>query len=317
MPSSNPTEARSFFEHPNARVESRRIGERSRIWAFAHVLPGAVIGTDANICDHVFIENDVIVGDRVTVKCGVQLWDGLRVGNDVFIGPNATFTNDRFPRSKHALVPLVTRLCDGATIGANATILPGITIGPKAMVGAGAVVTRGVPANAIVVGNPARIAGYVDSGAPSADASLRGSDAAPPRLRVRGARLIAMPQVVDLRGSLSFAELGAQLPFQPRRFFVVYDVPTREVRGEHAHKALQEFLLCVKGSCSVMLDDGFVRDELVLDTPTLGLYVPPHLWRVHYKYSPDAVMLAMASAEYDAGDYVRDYADFLRLVGAS
>ncbi|MEP7102113.1 MAG: WxcM-like domain-containing protein [Burkholderiales bacterium] len=317
MPTPDATAEAPFFKHPQALVESTQIGDGSRIWAFAHVLPGAVIGAEANVCDHVFIENDVVVGDRVTIKCGVQLWDGLRVEDDVFIGPNVTFTNDPFPRSKKAFATLTTRVCKGATIGANATILPGLTIGSKAMVAAGAVVTRDVPANAIVMGNPARISGYVDSApAPATNAPATAS-AAQPALRVRGARTVALPQVIDLRGSLSFAELGQHLPFAPKRFFVVYDVPSREVRGEHAHKELQEFLVCVKGSCSVMLDDGTVRDEILLDSPTVGLFVPAHLWRVHYKYSPDAVLIVLASAEYDAADYVREYADFLQLVGAN
>lgn len=151
------------FEHPQALVESEQIGPGTRVWAFAHVLPGARIGRDCNICDHTFIENDVVVGDRVTVKCGVQLWDGLRVEDDVFIGPNATFTNDPSPRSKEYLDEYpVTVLERGCSIGANATLLPGITVGRKAMVGAGAVVTTSVPPNAVVVGNPARIVRLLD-----------------------------------------------------------------------------------------------------------------------------------------------------------
>lgn len=146
-----------YFKHPQALVESEKIGDNTRIWAFVHILPGAKIGADCNICDHVFIENDVIVGDRVTIKSGVQLWDGIRIEDDVFIGPNATFTNDIFPRSKRNFRILEIRVRRGASIGANATILPGITIGEKAMVGAGAVVTRDVPPNVLVVGNPARI----------------------------------------------------------------------------------------------------------------------------------------------------------------
>jgi acetyltransferase-like isoleucine patch superfamily enzyme len=151
------------FVHPRGINESRSVGRGSRIWAFAHVLPGAVLGEDCNVCDHVFIENDVQLGNRVTVKCGVQLWDGLRIEDDVFIGPSAAFTNDRFPRSRQWLgqhpVTVVRR---GASIGANATILPGVTIGENAMVGAGAVVTQDVPAGAVVVGNPARIIRQVD-----------------------------------------------------------------------------------------------------------------------------------------------------------
>ena len=145
----------AYSLHPDSLVETTRIGKGTRIWAFAHILPGAEIGGDCNICDGVFIENDVVVGNRVTVKCGVQLWDGVRLEDDVFVGPNATFTNDLFPRSKrHPVSFPKTVVRRGASIGGNATILPGLTIGMNAMVGAGAVVTRDVPPNAIVVGNP-------------------------------------------------------------------------------------------------------------------------------------------------------------------
>lgn len=147
----------TFFRHEQALVETQRIGDGTRVWAFAHILPKATIGSDCNICDHVFIENDVVIGDRVTVKCGVQIWDGMRIEDDVFIGPNATFTNDRFPRSRQPFSLLGITVKRGATIGANATILPGITIGEKAMVGAGAVVTKDVPPHVLVVGNPARV----------------------------------------------------------------------------------------------------------------------------------------------------------------
>jgi acetyltransferase-like isoleucine patch superfamily enzyme len=147
----------NFFKHSHALVESDQIGDNTRIWAFAHVLPGARIGSDCNVCDHVFVENDVIVGNRVTIKCGVQLWDGLRLEDDVMVGPNATFTNDLFPRSKQPFELRITLVKKGASIGANATILCGVTIGEAAMVGAGAVVTKDVPDRAVVVGNPARI----------------------------------------------------------------------------------------------------------------------------------------------------------------
>src|SRR5512145_3398262 len=124
----------NYYVHPNAINESATIGNNTRIWAFVHILPGAVVGSDCNICDHVFIENDVVIGNRVTIKCGVQLWDGLRLADDVFVGPNATFTNDRFPRSKQPFRLQHTTVERGATIGANATILPGVTIGELAMV---------------------------------------------------------------------------------------------------------------------------------------------------------------------------------------
>ena len=145
------------FIHSHALCESESIGERTRIWAFAHILPAAKIGSDCNICDHVFIENDVEVGNNVTIKCGVQLWDGLRVGNNVFIGPNATFTNDKNPKSGNRDFQILqTIIEDGVSIGANATILPGIKIGRNSIVAAGSVVTSNVLAGQKVLGNPAR-----------------------------------------------------------------------------------------------------------------------------------------------------------------
>lgn len=154
-----------YFRHSHALVESLKIGAGTRIWAFVHVLPGAILGEDCNVADHVFIENDVVVGSRVTIKSGVQLWDGVRLEDDVFVGPNATFTNDLFPRSKQYPERFTqTRVCRGASIGANATILAGVIIGCHAMVGAGAVVTKDVPANALVVGNPARVVRYLTQG---------------------------------------------------------------------------------------------------------------------------------------------------------
>jgi acetyltransferase-like isoleucine patch superfamily enzyme len=159
--------------HPAALCESNHVGPRTRIWAFTHILPNAVIGADCNVCDHVFIENDVVIGDRVTIKCGVQLWDSMRIEDDVFIGPNATFCNDRFPRSKERpaeYLPVILR--KGASIGANATILPGIEIGTGAMVAAGAVVTRSVPPHTLVAGNPARIIRSLDNSPDSTNPGL-------------------------------------------------------------------------------------------------------------------------------------------------
>jgi serine acetyltransferase len=287
-------------------------------------MQGAKLGRDTNICAHCLIENDVIIGDRVTVKCGVQLWDGLRVGDGVFIGPNVTFTNDKFPRSK--MYPekfLETRLDDGCTIGGGAVLLPGIVIGAGAMVGAGAVVTRSVPPYAIVTGNPARIVGYVETphqvGTATATASP-GFSVEPTHtvqpLEVGQAALHRLKLIKDMRGDLTAGEFAREIPFTPKRYFMVFDVPSEKTRGQHAHRKCHQFLICVKGSCSVVVDDGQSRKEVKLDAPELGLHLPPMTWGIQYKYSHDAVLLVFASHHYEAEDYIRDYQTFKELAQA-
>ena len=308
--------AADYFVHERALCESPHIGKGTRVWAFAHVLPQARVGEDCNLCDNVFIENDVLIGDRVTIKCGVQLWDGVTVEDDVFIGPNATFTNDIFPRSKKFPEQFArTVIRRGASIGANATILPGITIEQGAMIGAGAVVTRSVPPNAIVVGNPAKIVGYVDAKpvttAPAVSAApalnVRATD-------VRGVTLHKMKEAADIRGSLSVGEFGPDIPFVPARYFLVYGVPTAETRGEHAHHECHQFLLAIKGSVHVVAFDGSKREEFVLDSAVTGLYLPPMTWGIQYKYSSDAVLLVFASHHYDNADYIRSYDAYVELI---
>ena len=148
--------------HPSADVETSSIGEGTRVWQFVVILKGAKIGKDCNICAQTFIEGDVVIGDRVTMKSGVQLWDGTRIEDEVFIGPNVTFTNDLYPRSKEYPEKFSgITIKRNASIGANATLLPGITVGKYAMIGAGSVVTKDVPAYAVVVGNPSKVIRYL------------------------------------------------------------------------------------------------------------------------------------------------------------
>jgi carbonic anhydrase/acetyltransferase-like protein (isoleucine patch superfamily)/dTDP-4-dehydrorhamnose 3,5-epimerase-like enzyme len=252
----------------------------------------------------------------------VAIWDGVRIEDDVFVGPAAAFTNDVFPRSTVDRAECAdTIVRRGASLGANCTLLPGVTIGVQAMVGAGSVVTHDVPPFAIVVGNPARIVGYVDTEdignsrvtraeLPAAQVSVRA-------LRVRGVSLRRLVGVDDLRGSLVSGEVASHIPFLPRRFFNIMRVPSKDVRGAHAHRVCEQFLVCQAGSVAVVVDDGHVREEVVLDDRHFGLYVPPMVWSVQYRYTQDAILLVLASDPYEPEDYIRDYDEFLEQVRAS
>lgn len=304
--------------HDRAIVESGvQLGEGTCVWANAHILPGAKLGNDCNICDGVFIENKVTLGDRVTIKCGVQLWDGIEVEDDVFIGPNATFTNDPFPRSKqHLEKHPITKVSRGASIGANCTILPGITIGTNAMVGAGAVVIKDVPPNAIVVGNPAQIVGYVDTEKHDLKDDYTATSQ-PDKTRIEetnvdGVKIFRFPIVRDVRGNLSVGNFINEIPFQPKRFFTVFDVPSKEIRGEHAHKECEQFIMCMAGSVHVYVDDGENKREFILNQSNIGIYIPPLVWAAQYHYSPDAMLFVFASDYYDANDYIRNYDEYIQ-----
>src|ERR1035437_4384006 len=158
--------------HPSAEVQSIKIGDSTVIWQYTVVLPGAVIGDSCNINSHCFIENDVLIGNNVTVKCGVYIWDGITIEDSVHIGPNVTFTNDLYPRSKHNFEISKTVIKHGASLGANATIIAGITIGEFALIGAGSVVTKNIPNNTLWKGNPARQTAYVCNCGNKLDAAL-------------------------------------------------------------------------------------------------------------------------------------------------
>ena len=316
---SNDTPRARFFVHPQGLCESVTVGDGTRVWAFAHVLPGARIGADCNICDHVFVENDVVIGDRVTVKCGVQLWDGLRVADDVFIGPNVTLLQRQV--SEEQGVCVARPAADAhrpRRVDRRRRRDPARPADRRARDG-----RRGI-------GRHPRRAGAGDRvGQPGADRRLRRRDPAGPggasvvRRRRRSKRsatsvgrvtLHRFRRVDDLRGTLSAGEFPTQVPFVPQRYFMVFDVPSKEVRGEHAHRKCHQFLVCARGSLTVVVDDGTTSEEIVLDAPHLGLYLPPMIWAVQYKYSEDALLLVFASDPYDPADYIRDYEEFRALI---
>lgn len=309
------------FIHENALCESKHIGHGTNIWAFTHVLPEAKIGAECNICDGVFIENDVIIEDRVTIKCGVQLWDGIHLEDDVFIGPNATFTNDLFPRSKaYPQQFLRTHVQQGASIGANATILSGITIGRAAMIGAGSVVTKDVPPHAVVMGNPARITSYnssdnIEQADYFEDIEASKSKDTVTTLNINDCAIWSLPVIDDMRGRLMVTEFSKNIPFIPKRSFFVHAVPSNKIRGEHAHKKCQQFLIAINGELRVVIDDGINRQEITLDDPGIGLFIQANTWGIQYKFSSNAILCVYASHEYVADDYIREYSEFLKHVG--
>lgn len=298
------------FIHQSATVGKCEIGSGTRVWQFVVIMDGASIGKDCNICSHVLIEGNVEIGDRVTVKSGVQLWDGVTLEEDVFVGPNVTFTNDPFPRSKkHPAKYSPTHVKKGASIGANATILPGLTIGQNAMVGAGAVVTSDIPPGTIVAGNPARVIRYVGTQIEKSNEVLDIENAN--ESKIKGVQFIDFTSISDIRGSLTVTQWNKHLPFPPQRVFFIHKVPNKSVRGEHAHRMCIQVLVAIAGSVHVVLDDSRQREEYLLQSSSRGLLIPPGIWASQYRYSHDSVLVVFASHDYDESDYIRDYDEFL------
>lgn len=298
--------------HTSAIVDpNATIGEDVRIGAGASVGRGCVVGSGAVIAEHVVLAPGVVVGQGSSLGPGAYVRSGVTLGVGVTVGPNATFVGQDFTDATTEPVSVE----DGASIGANASVIGAVAIGRRSVVGAGAVVTHDVPPFAIVVGSPARIVGYESSTNLRVSRRLRASalrdDEFP--LQIGNARASRMPRVIDLRGSLTFGEVSAHLPFEPLRYFLISDVPSSEVRGEHAHRTLHQLLICVKGEVAVAIDDGSERGELVLDRPDVALHLPPMVWGRQYRYSQDAVLLVLASDVYDDADYIRAYDEFLRL----
>jgi len=259
--------------------------------------PRAHLDPSASLAPGCVLRSGAYVGAGVRLEAGVQL------------DANAALVDCEAGQT--------TRLCQGVRVGANATVLAGVVIAAKAVVRPGSVVTRAVPPNAIVEGNPATIVGYVDT-LHEAAAALRPAPGSGPAsvetTSVRGVSVHQFPIVPDMRGNLTVGEFERQIPFTPKRYFMVFGVPSREIRGEHAHRRCHQFLICLRGSCSVVADDGERKVEVELNAPNRGLYLPPMTWGIQYKHTPDALLMVFASDYYDASDYIRDYADFLQAV---
>ena len=246
--------------------------------------------------------------NTVRISVGAFVAPGVRLGTGVHVGPNAVILA---PEGEEEAPTIVEH---DAIVGANATILPGVRVGFGAQVRPGSVVSRSVPPRAIAEGNPASIVGYVDAIRPAHAAGSEPSETPTPRTsRVLGVTLLPLRSAVDMRGALAVAETGQELPFVPKRCFLVYGVPSAETRGQHAHRSCRQVLIAASGSVRIVADDGREREEFILDRPNVGLYLPAMVWGIQYGYSTQSVLVVLASELYDPADYIRDYAEFLRL----
>lgn len=252
------------------------------------------------------------MGDKQQAAVNYQVSDGVTLGHGVVIEFGAQLVA---PRCLTTGCDADLMVRDYVVIGAGAVVAGAAVIGTGARVAAGAVVTQDVPPHAIVAGNPARVVGYSAPSGPDRLGATVVQVSAPSEhgstALIGGAVLHRFPEVVDLRGRLTFGEVGTQLPFETQRFFCVYGVPSAEIRGEHAHRTLHELLICVSGSLRVSLTDGRQRIEVVLDHPTLGLHLPPFVWSTQFQQGPTTVLLVLCSEPYDPASYIRDYDEFL------
>ena len=256
------------FIHALADVHSTAIGAGTRIWQFVVVLAGARIGQDCNICSHCLIENDVVIGDRVTVKRGVQLWDGLRVGDDVFIGSNVTFTNDKYPKSRNIdFKPIATRIEQGASIGGGAYVAARRADWLRCYCGCGR------------SGNQGRTPWRHGCGQSSQSNQACSFEGLRMKFNIDTCQMVSLPKISDPRGNLTFVEGGNQIPFDIQRVYYLYDVPGGAERGGHAHKGLHQLIIAMSGSFDVVLDDGKNKKRVHLSRSYKGLYVCPMIWR--------------------------------------
>jgi UDP-2-acetamido-3-amino-2,3-dideoxy-glucuronate N-acetyltransferase len=279
---------------------------------------GAVVHATARIGPNCHLLGEVTIEAGVVLQGGVTLIGNITVGRNSIIEPGVCVA-DACPRPSQTGEADIVHVGPGTHIGAGTILLRGVRIGQRAWIEPGTVVSRNIPAYAIVSGNPAAITGYInDRNIQDRHLShivTRLSEPGVHTCDVEGVTLHRFDQIHDLRGDLSVGEFERNVPFRPKRYFIVSNVPSTETRGEHAHKKCCQFLICVTGGLSVVVDDGTRREEVLLDNPTLGLFIPAGIWGIQYKYSRDAVLLVYASDYYDPGDYIRDYDDFLAFRG--
>lgn len=299
--------------HKSSEVQTKYVGSGTTIWQNVVILSGARIGRNVNICAHCFIENDVTIGDNVTIKSGVYIWNGTTVNDNVFIGPNVTFTNDKYPRSKNINKKILkTLLHSGCSIGGGTTILPGIVIGKNSLIGAGSVVTKSIPPYAMAKGSPAKIYDYIDNDVYKNKKKNSKKIDTIKKNKISNYYLKELKTFKDLRGELSVGNFTDNIPFYPKRYFFIYGVPSKIIRGEHAHLKCKQFIICITGKCIIEIDDSKSKKKISLDSPKVGCYLPPLTWSRLHSFSKNAVILTFASHAYDEKDYIRTYSEYVK-----
>lgn len=284
----------------------------------AFVGPGVRLGKNVAIGPHSHIEGEISVGDNTRFVGGVILIGDLTIGSGCVVEPGVSITAEAEDGAIHESGRV--EIDDNVRLGAGSALAVGVRIGLGARITAGSFVSRDVPPNAIVSGNPAAIRGYAaseHSGHPTAAIQQPAETPGVRTCAVADVTIHISARFSDLRGELCAGEFPRDFPFVPKRYFLVFNVPSSETRGEHAHRACKQFLICAHGSISVVVDDGTNREEILLNKPTLGLYIPPGVWGIQYKFSSDAVLLVFASDYYDPDDYIRSYSEFLSVRGAA
>lgn len=278
---------------------------------FVHA--GVQVPADSHLGDFVVVYPGAVLAEGSRIEGFTQVWPGVTLEQGARLGPGVTLERGVDGAPSEIVIGA------GAQVGAAATIGRGVRVGAGAIVEPGALVAQSVPPHAIVSGVPARVTGYVEK-LPGDGSRLWHNQAVFPenqavvRLGVGDVTLHRAKMVRDPRGDLSVGEFPKDIPFEPKRYFLVFNVPSEKTRGEHAHHKCHQFLLCVKGSCAVVVDDGHDRCEVLLESPDMGIYLPPLTWGIQYKYSSDAVLLVFTSDYYEAADYIRDYAEFVDIV---
>ena len=277
--------------HPLAHVATREIGDRCLIEQFCVIRSTAILDEAVHLAPHCFIDERVRLGRGTTVQAGVHFGEDAEISSGVSVGENSVICQG-------------VRLYENVSVGAGVTVSPGVEVGQHATIEDGSVVHRDVPPGARVRGNPGTIQGYETEEAiiplPHPSAS-----------KIQDVKQISLVQVKDLRGTLTVCQWDKQLPFSPQRVFFQHGVPSEKIRGAHAHKECAQVLVCVSGRVNVLLDDGLVREEHLLDSGDQGLLIPPGIWATQYNYSQEAVTAVFASHNYDAADYIRDYDEYL------